>query len=100
MAVFSNIKTSLWHKTEIQADSKHSVFCGRKTLAPFFRGGVHWVFDFLHCALGAFFHCALGALAGGEYAPTQKVRSSGIPRAGERADNDQNEMKESVCSSF
>ena len=92
MSVFSNIKISLWLVTEIQADSKHSVFCGIKTLATFFRGGVHWVFDFLHCALGA--------LAGGEYAPTQKVRSSGIPRAGERADNDQNEMKESVCSSF
>ena len=90
--ISSNIKTSLCHKIEIQADSKHSVFCGRKALAPFFRGGVHWVFDFLHCALGA--------LAGGEYAPTQKVRSSGIPRAGERVDNDQNEMKESVCSSF
>ena len=74
------------NKYEIQADSKHSMFSGRKTLAAFFQGGVHWVHADVYAARQP--HCG-------------KVRSSGIPRAAaERADNDQNEMKESVCSSF
>ena len=59
--------------------------------------GFRCVWDF------SFFWAVLhrGALRNvGTCAEPAKVRSSGIQRAAERADNDQNEMKESVCSSF